>query len=67
MNQTAENPDAPGYLLDRIMYIICLCKRILEWQAFLGVWLILGGFAYVIMSFTGELLPQYQEKVFIIS
>lgn len=31
---------------------------------FLGVWLALGGFAYVILSFTGELLPRYQEKVF---
>jgi hypothetical protein len=31
---------------------------------FLGVWLALGGFAYVILSLTGELLPQYQEKVF---
>ncbi len=34
---------------------------------FLGVWLVINGFAYVIMSFTGELLPQYQSKVFIIS
>ena len=31
---------------------------------FLGVWLALGGFAYVILSLTGELLPQYQDKVF---
>jgi hypothetical protein len=31
---------------------------------FLGVWLAIGGFAYVIMSLTGELLPQYQGKVF---
>ena len=31
---------------------------------FLGVWLALGGVAYVILSLTGELLPQYQEKVF---
>jgi Domain of unknown function (DUF4386) len=34
---------------------------------FLGVWLIINGFAYVIMSFTGFLLPQYQNKVFLIS
>src|SRR5438445_6029397 len=34
---------------------------------FLGVWLIINGFAYVILSFTGILLPQYQNKVFIIS
>ena len=31
---------------------------------FLGVWLALGGVAYVILSLTGELLPQYQSKVF---
>lgn len=31
---------------------------------FLGVWLALGGLAYVILSLTGELLPQYQDKVF---
>jgi hypothetical protein len=32
---------------------------------FLGVWLVINGFAYVIMSFTGLLLPQYQHKLFI--
>ena len=30
---------------------------------FLGVWLIVNGFAYVIMSFTGLLLPQYEDMV----
>jgi hypothetical protein len=34
---------------------------------FLGIWLVINGFAYVVMSFTGLLLPQYQERVFIIS
>jgi Domain of unknown function (DUF4386) len=34
---------------------------------FLGVWLTINGFAYVIMSFTGLLLPQYQDKMFTIS
>ena len=34
---------------------------------FLGLWLIINGFAYVILSFTGLLLPQYQGKVFLIS
>jgi uncharacterized protein DUF4386 len=34
---------------------------------FLGVWLVINGFAYVILSLTGELLPQYEEKVFIYS
>jgi hypothetical protein len=31
---------------------------------FLGVWLAIGGFANVILSLTGLLLPQYQHKVF---
>jgi len=30
---------------------------------FLGVWLTLAGFAWVILSLTGVLLPQYQDKV----
>jgi hypothetical protein len=34
---------------------------------FLGVWLVINGLAYVILSFTGLLLPQYQDKVFLIS
>jgi hypothetical protein len=31
---------------------------------FLGVWLVINGFAYVFLSLTGVLLPQYQGKVF---
>ncbi len=34
---------------------------------FLGVWLALAGFAWVLLSLTGVLLPQYQDKVDIIS
>ena len=34
---------------------------------FLGVWLAINGIAYVIISLTGTLLPQYQEKVFNLS
>ena len=30
---------------------------------FLGVWLIINGFAYLILSFTGLLLPQYEDMV----
>ena len=30
---------------------------------FLGVWLVLNGFAYLAMSFTGLLLPQYEDMV----
>src|SRR5712691_9357852 len=30
----------------------------------LGVWLIINGLAYVVLSFTGLLLPQYQDLVF---
>jgi hypothetical protein len=31
---------------------------------FLGVWLAFGGFAYVILCLTGELVPQYHNQVF---
>jgi hypothetical protein len=31
---------------------------------FLGVWLAINGFAYVMLSLTGVLWPQYQDKVF---
>jgi len=34
---------------------------------FLGVWLVINGLAYVTMSFTGTLRPEYQAKVFIFS
>jgi Domain of unknown function (DUF4386) len=34
---------------------------------FLGVWLALCGFAYIALSFTGVLWPEYQAKVFAIS
>src|SRR3989442_5010795 len=31
---------------------------------FLGVWLAIAGFAWVILSLTGVLLPQYQDQVY---
>jgi hypothetical protein len=31
---------------------------------FLGVWLIVNGFAYLIVSFTGLLLPRYEDLIF---
>jgi hypothetical protein len=34
---------------------------------FLGVWLTINGFAYIILSLTGILFPQYQNKVFLLS
>jgi Domain of unknown function (DUF4386) len=34
---------------------------------FLGVWLIINGFAYLVLSFTGLLFPQYQDRVFALS
>jgi hypothetical protein len=30
---------------------------------FLGVWLLLNGFAYLVLSFTGLLLPRYEDRV----
>ena len=34
---------------------------------FLGVWLVLNGLAYLALSFTGVLIPEYQGKVFAMS
>src|SRR5437660_12905927 len=34
---------------------------------FIGVWLIINGVAYVVLSFTGLFFPDYQNKVFILS
>src|ERR1700737_698576 len=34
---------------------------------FLGVWLVINGIAYVILCLTGELLPQYYSKPFVMS
>ena len=34
---------------------------------FLGVWIAIGGVAYLALSLTAVLWPQYQDKVFIIS
>jgi hypothetical protein len=34
---------------------------------FLCVWLVINGFAYVILSFTGLLIPQHQNEVLVIS
>jgi hypothetical protein len=34
---------------------------------FLGVWLVINGIAYVILSLTGTLLPRYQGRVFDLS
>lgn len=30
----------------------------------LGIWLLVGGLAYVVLSFAGILLPHYSEKMF---
>jgi len=34
---------------------------------FIGVWLIINGVAYVVLSFTGLFFPDYQDKVFAFS
>ena len=34
---------------------------------FIGVWLIINGIAYVVLSFTGVLFPEYQNNVFLYS
>jgi hypothetical protein len=34
---------------------------------FLGVWLLINGVAYVLLSFTGELMPEYSDKAFLLA
>ena len=34
---------------------------------FLGVWLLLNALAYVLLSVTGELMPQYSDKAFLLA
>src|SRR5215470_913432 len=34
---------------------------------FIGIWLAINGFAYIVISLTGTLLPQYQARVFNLS
>jgi hypothetical protein len=34
---------------------------------FLGIWLTINGFAYLILSLTGILVPQFQSKAFLLS
>jgi len=41
----------------------CLVYRSRFLPRFLGIWLIINGFAYLAMSFTGLLLPQYETTV----
>ncbi|HMH08869.1 MAG TPA: DUF4386 family protein [Terriglobales bacterium] len=41
----------------------CLCTGRASCPASWAVWLIINGFAYLTMSFTGLLLPQYENLV----
>jgi hypothetical protein len=34
---------------------------------FLGVWLTINGFAYILLSLTGELFPQYESNAFLLA
>src|SRR5467141_3002777 len=59
-----------GYVVNEIFWGLWLLPlALLVYQSrflprFLGVWLALGGFAWVILSLTGILSPQYYDKVF---
>jgi hypothetical protein len=58
-----------GFLAGEIFYGLWLIPLgLLTYRSrfmprFLGVWLILNGFAYLLLSFTGLLLPQYEDRV----
>jgi hypothetical protein len=59
-----------GYVVNEIFWGLWLLPlaRLVYWSPFLprflGVWLALAGFAYVILSLTGVLSPQNYDKVF---
>jgi hypothetical protein len=59
-----------GFVVDEIFWglwllpLALLVYRSRFLPRFLGVWLALGGFAWVILSLTGILSPQYYDKVF---
>src|SRR5207237_9726867 len=54
-----------GVVWRRPLAILVCRSRFVPWC--LGVWLTINGFAYVAISLTGVLLPQYQDKVFSLS
>jgi hypothetical protein len=59
-----------GFVVDEIFWglwllpLALLVYRSRFLPRFLGVWLALGGFAWVILSLTGAVSPQYYDKVF---
>jgi hypothetical protein len=59
-----------GFVVDEIFWglwlfpLALLVYRSRFLPRFLGVWLAIDGFAYVILSLTGVVLPQYYDKVF---
>ena len=59
-----------GFVVDEIFFglwllpLALLVYRSRFLPRFLGVWLVIDGFAWVILSLTGVLLPQYYDKVF---
>jgi hypothetical protein len=59
-----------GLVIDEIFFglwllpLALLVYRSRFLPRFLGVWLAIDGFAWVILSLTGVLLPQYYDKVF---
>ena len=63
------NLHGQGFVAGEIFYGLWLFPlAILTYRSrflprFLGVWLILNGFAYLVLSFTGVLLPQYEDRV----
>ena len=50
-----------------LLPLAMLVYRSLFLPRFLGIWLIINGLAYIIISLTGVLLPQYQGRVFNVS
>jgi hypothetical protein len=61
--------DSQNTAAETLWGVWLLPLAVLVWKSrflprFLGVWLAFGGFAYIALSFTGVLWPQYQGRVF---
>jgi len=67
------NLHGQGFTVGEIFYGLWLLRlRMLTYRSrflprFLGVWLILNGFTYLVLSLTGLLLPQYEDRVSVIA
>lgn len=54
-----------GFVVGEVFYGLWLIPLgILTYRSrFLGIWLVVNGLAYLVLSFTGVVLPRYEDRV----